>query len=97
VWEVYKPRKDRLFGYYVLPILYGHKFIGRFDPTFDKETRILAIQDWWWERDYQPAPRTEQALIKSMRAFLTYLNASGLDFSKRLLKKGGLDWLGEFK
>ena len=31
VWEVYKPVDQRKFGYYVLPILWGDKLVGRFD------------------------------------------------------------------
>ena len=44
VWEVYKPVGQRRYGYYVLPILYGDRFIARMDPSFDRERRQLTIQ-----------------------------------------------------
>lgn len=49
VWEVYKPAAQRKYGYYVLPVVYGEAFIGRFDPAFDREGKVLTIQKWWWE------------------------------------------------
>ena len=96
MWEVYKPVKDREFGYYVLPVLYGDRFIGRIDPGFDKKSRVLTINNWWWEKDFQPSDKTDRALSQCLTGFLGYLDARDLKYSKQLLKKGGLDWLGEF-
>ena len=31
------------WGYFVLPILRGDRLIGRVDPRFDRETRVLHI------------------------------------------------------
>ncbi len=96
MWEVYKPVKKREYGYYVLPVLFGDRFIGRIDPAFDKKTRVLTINNWWWEKGFKPDKKSDQALIQCLTDFLGYLDASGIKFSKRLLSKGGLDWLGEF-
>jgi uncharacterized protein YcaQ len=96
MWEVYKPKKDRRYGYYVLPVLFKDGFIGRFDPAFDKKKRVLTIQNWWWEDDYQPNPKAEEALINCMMDFLSYLNADELQVPKTILKNGGLDWLEDF-
>ncbi len=95
MWEVYKPKENRQFGYYVLPVLYGDRFIGRFDPAFDKKTRTLTINNWWWENDFKPDDRSARALYQCMADFMSYLDAGEIKYSKRLLKKGGLDWLGE--
>ena len=43
VWEIYKPIKDRKWGYYVLPILYKGKFIGRVEANMKIKDRILRI------------------------------------------------------
>jgi uncharacterized protein YcaQ len=95
MWEVYKPREKREYGYYVLPVLYGDKFVARLDPGFDKKTRILTINDWWWEKSIEPDQDMVKALKRCLVDFMVYLDAEELKFSKTLLKKGNLEWLGE--
>lgn len=95
VWEVYKPIVKREYGYYVLPVLYGDKFVARLDPGFDKKTRILTINDWWWENDIRPDQDMVDALIRCLKDFIIYLDAEELKYSKALLKRGSLDWLGD--
>lgn len=95
MWEVYKPEKQREYGYYVLPVLYGDRFVGRFDPAFDKKTGRLTINNWWWETGVEVDQDMASALRDCMRDFLVYLDGGEMDFSDSLLTKGGLDWLGE--
>ena len=96
VWEVYKPKAKRDYGYYVLPVLYGDRFVARLDPGFDKKTGVLTIRNWWWEEDVDIDQDLTSALQECLEDFMAYLEAEELQFSKPLLKKGGLDWLGEF-
>ncbi|MFZ2575984.1 MAG: winged helix DNA-binding domain-containing protein [Lactococcus hircilactis] len=52
VLEVYKPVEKRLYGYYVLPILYGDSFIGRLEPDRDKSrNNTLQIKNLWFENE----------------------------------------------
>ena len=97
MWEVYKPEKQREYGYYVLPVLYVDRFIGRFDPAFDKKTGRLTIKDWWWEEGVEVDQDMANALRNCMDDFLVYLDAGEMDFPESLLIKGGLDWLSEIK
>jgi len=41
--EIYIPVAKRQYGYYVLPILHGDRFIGRIDPVMDRKARVLRI------------------------------------------------------
>ena len=42
-WEVYVPAAKRRWGYYVLPLLYGDRFVGRIEPRIDRRTGTLRI------------------------------------------------------
>ncbi len=54
VWEVYVPAKKRRWGYYVLPMLYGDRLVGRIEPRLDRATGTLRILGIWWEDDFDP-------------------------------------------
>ena len=41
--ECYVPAKKRQYGYFVLPILYGHRFVGRMDCKVDRQTGCLHV------------------------------------------------------
>ncbi len=43
VREQFLPKEKRRFGTYVLPILWGDRFIGRIDPQLDKKEEKLVI------------------------------------------------------
>ena len=52
IWEVYKPEHLRRWGYYVLPVFYGDRFVARIDSRLEKG--IWTITHWWWEADVVP-------------------------------------------
>ena len=45
--EMYVPKAQREYGYYVLPILVGDRFVGRVEPRFDRRTRKLEVLGAW--------------------------------------------------
>lgn len=49
VWEVYKPVCKRRWGYYVLPILFHDRFVGRFDGRYDRATGVLHVVSYGQE------------------------------------------------
>ena len=48
-WEIYTPVKDRKYGYYVLPILSGDRFIGRIELRRDRKKKKIEQAGLWWE------------------------------------------------
>src|SRR5450631_104219 len=54
VWEVYVPEKKRRWGYYVLPILFGDRLVGRIEPRIDRKSGVLRILGLWWEPGFDP-------------------------------------------
>jgi len=63
VWEIYKPVKKRSFGYYTMPILWGDRLVGRFDPKLDRTTGTLVINGLWLE---DPALAKDEAFAAAM-------------------------------
>jgi uncharacterized protein YcaQ len=96
VWEVYKPLPERKYGYYVLPILYGDRFIARFEPGRDRDNGALVIKQWWWEPGVNQTKAMKAALIDCFRRFLSFLNASEIHGEKRTIKKANLSWLNSY-
>ena len=107
VWEVYKPVAQRLYGYYVLPILYGDRFVARFEPGRDKTEGVLTIQNWWWEPGAQstggasrsegslPPAAMRQEIKRCFEQFLGFLGREELRIEERAVEGAGLDWLLE--
>jgi NAD(P)-dependent dehydrogenase (short-subunit alcohol dehydrogenase family) len=74
---VYTPEHKRTWGYYVLPILYGDRLRGRFEPRFDRTTSTLRILGLWWEDGFDP--RTADGFVAAMRrALAAYMRFGGV-------------------
>ncbi|HSG42435.1 MAG TPA: crosslink repair DNA glycosylase YcaQ family protein [Anaerolineales bacterium] len=81
VWEVYKPLKERRWGYYVLPILYGDDLVARLDPKLDRTTMTLEIKGFWLEDDAPKDAEFADALGKGLVRFAKFVEATKIDLS----------------
>jgi len=77
LWEVYVPPARRRWGYYVLPILFGDRLVGRVEPRFDRRKGVLRVLDLWWEDGFDPldaAPegRFADAMAACIRAHAAF-------------------------
>ena len=68
LWEVYVPESKRRWGYYVLPILYGDRFVGRIEPRIDRKSDVLRVLGLWWEKGF--SPRRDARLRSALEAAL---------------------------
>ena len=77
LWEVYVPEKKRRWGYYVLPILFGDRFVGRIEPRIDRASGTLRILGIWFEPDFDPtdAPGFAAALADAVEAYRDFVGA----------------------
>ncbi len=78
LWEVYVPEAKRKWGYYVLPMLYGDRFVGRIEPRLDRKTRTLAILGVWFESGFKPMedPRFITAFADAIEAYRAFVGAT---------------------
>ena len=70
VWEVYVPQAKRRWGYYVLPILFGDRFVGRIEPRLERRDGTLRVIGLWWEPGFDPmaAPRFVEGFTEALIA-----------------------------
>jgi uncharacterized protein len=78
LWEVYVPEAKRRWGYYVLPILFGDRFVGRIEPRIDRRTKTLTILGIWFEPIFSPleSPGFVAALRDAIEAYRSFVGAT---------------------
>ncbi len=62
-FEGFVPKAKRRWGYYVLPLLEGDRFVGRIDPKLHRDRSVLEVKSVYWEPAFQP---TRDSRITSM-------------------------------
>jgi uncharacterized protein YcaQ len=82
--EMFLPQNKRKFGYYVLPILWGERFIGRVDPRMDKKNEKLLINSVHAEPD---APRDKEIaskIFETIEQLAKFLGAKEVEYTDRV-------------
>jgi uncharacterized protein YcaQ len=86
VWDLFHPPAKRRFGWYVLPILFRDRFVGRIEPRIDREGGRVEVLGLWWEDGF--APRRAEGFVDAMRdalrAYLGFARASRLEWPPHL-------------
>lgn len=70
-WEVYTPKNKRLYGYYVLPVLYKDQFIGRIEFAKHRLNDELKILNYVQET--QSISAEDDVFIEAIKRFKHYL------------------------
>ena len=84
--EIYTPAPKRKYGYYVLPILYGDRFVGRIDPLMDRENERLIINAVYAE---PKPPKEKEVAIEiggAIERLSEFLSAKDVVYSRRVPK-----------
>ena len=53
--EMYKPKEQRIWGYYALPILYGDRLVGKLDATAERAEGVLRVDAVHEDEPFTPA------------------------------------------
>jgi len=86
VWEGFFAPAKRRWGYYVLPLVFGDRFVGRIEPRIDRDGARVEVLDLWWEDGFSPrrADGFVDAMREALRAYLRFAGADRLDWPSQL-------------
>ncbi|MBA3383497.1 MAG: winged helix-turn-helix domain-containing protein [Actinobacteria bacterium] len=86
VWELFHPPAKRRWGWYVLPILFGDRFVGRIEPRIDRAGGRVEVIGLWWEDGFEP--RRAEGFVDAMRealdAYLQFAGAGRFEWAPHL-------------
>jgi hypothetical protein len=89
-WEVYVPEQKRRWGYYVLPVLYGDRLVGRFDSRY--KDGVWQMVKWYWEDGVEVDAEVLEALAVAVGRFREYLGARKLKLPRGMDKRTREVW-----
>jgi uncharacterized protein YcaQ len=81
IWEIYKPARDRVYGPYTMPVLYGDRPVARIDAKFERQEGTLRINGFWPESWFEIDDAFTRAFARGLRTFATFLGATSVDTS----------------
>ena len=86
VWELFFPPAKRRWGWYVLPMIFRDRFVGRIEPRIDRAGGQVQVLGLWWEDGFAPR-RTDgfvDAMRTALRAYLGFARVSRLEWAAHL-------------
>jgi uncharacterized protein YcaQ len=89
VWEGFFPPAKRRWGYYVLPIVFGDRFVARIEPRIDRDQALVGVLGIWWEQGFDPrrADGFVEAMRDALRAYLRFAGADRLEWAPKLTQE----------
>jgi hypothetical protein len=81
--EIYVPAPKRVYGYYVLPFLYGDRFVARVDLRADRKRGALEVKGAWSEPDMVDDLDALPALASELRTLAAWLELGAVDVHER--------------
>ncbi|RKH60409.1 winged helix-turn-helix domain-containing protein [Corallococcus llansteffanensis] len=73
--EIYVPRAQRQYGYFVMPLLHGDRLIGRVDPEFDREHGRLVINAVHAEEEAARSAAPARAVAGALQSLAAFVGA----------------------
>jgi hypothetical protein len=80
--EIYTPQPKRIYGYYVLPILWGDSVVGRLDMKSDRQAGALLVHGAFTEPGVPAAPLAED-LAPELHAMAQWLGLDRVEIGAR--------------
>ena len=84
-WEIYTPVVKRKYGYYVLPVLWGDRLIGRIEPKADRKAKSLTVQNVWLEPGVRRTKKLSGQIDRAVQRLARFNGCSVLSNDKESL------------
>ncbi len=85
--EIYTPKIKRKFGYYVLPLLFGDRLVGRVDPIMDRPNNRLIVNAVYSEKSAPKSRAVGNAAEHAIESLAQFVRAKDIVFKKKLPKE----------
>ena len=82
--EIYVPKAKRQFGYYVLPLLHGDRFIGRMDSQLDRKAGTYHIHALHTEEEGRIDAQSGAAVAESLLDLAKFIGADRIELGQRI-------------
>ena len=86
VSELYVPPDKRRWGWYVLPIVFRDRLVGRIEPRIAPAEGTVEVLALWWEDSFEPrrAEGFVEEMREALRAYLRFAKAVRIDWPSEL-------------
>jgi uncharacterized protein YcaQ len=80
--EIYVPRAQRRWGYYVLPILHRERIVARADAALDAGAGLLRVHALHREPGVRRSPALDRAVARALERLGAWRGASGVSVAR---------------
>jgi uncharacterized protein len=86
VWDLFHPPAKRRYGWYVLPIVFRDRFVGRIEPRIDRAAGRVQVLGLWWEDGFDPkrADGFVDAMREALDAYLRFAEVDSAEWAPHL-------------
>ncbi|MGI9107408.1 MAG: winged helix-turn-helix domain-containing protein [Pyrinomonadaceae bacterium] len=81
-FEAFVPESRRQYGYYVLPVLEGDRLVGRIDPKFHRDEKVLRIKRVFWEPGVRVTRLRRRRLEAAAARLARFISAERVEWPK---------------
>lgn len=82
--EIFVPKEKRDWGYYVYPLLFQDKFIGRIELKANKKTKELEVINFWHEKDILWDEEKQKMLDIELSNFASFVDIDNIVYNKKV-------------